>query len=73
MQLPIHSDAGFNNESQGRSQNGAHKFLSEPDERPLWNVAVLTLAAIMKPFYLSAAEAELTALFKTAKAMVPLR
>jgi hypothetical protein len=73
MQLAAHSDAGFNNESRVQSQNGARIFLSEPDDQTLWNGAVLTLAAIMKPVYSSAAEAELAALFETAKAMVPLR
>ena len=73
MQLAGHSDAGFHNESRGRSRNGAHIFLSEDDDRPRWNGAVLTLAGIMKTVYTSAAEAELAALFETARAMVPLR
>ena len=73
MQLAAHSDAGFHNETKGRSRNGAHIFLSEDDERPRWNGAVLTLAGIMKNVLSSAAEAELAALFETAKTMVPLR
>jgi hypothetical protein len=73
MQLAAHSDAGFHNETRGRSRNGAHIFLSEDDERPRWNGAVLTLAGILKNVLSSAAEAELAALYETAKAMVPLR
>ena len=73
MRLAAHSDAGFNNESRGRSRNGAHIFLSEEDDKPRWNGAVLTLAGIMKNVLASAAEAELSALFECAKAMAPMR
>ena len=73
MHLAAHSDAGFNNESKGRSRNGAHIFLSEDENSPRWNGALLTLASIMKPVYGSAAEAELAALYVTAKTMVPIR
>ena len=34
MILAAHSDAGFNNESKGRSRAGAHIFLSEDDPIP---------------------------------------
>ena len=53
MHLAAHSDAGFNNETKGRSRNGAHIFLSEDENSPRWNGALLTLASIMKPVYLS--------------------
>jgi hypothetical protein len=73
MQLCAHSDAGFANESKSRSRAGCHIFLSEDDPRPRWNGSVLTIAAIMKNVLTSAAEAELSAIFECAKAMVPLR
>ena len=73
MVVAAHADAGFNNESRSRSRAGAHIFLSENDARPSWNGAILTIAAIMKNVVTSAAEAELSALFECAKAMVPLR
>ena len=73
MVLAAHSDAGFNNETKSRSRAGAHIFLSEDDPMPRWNGPVLTIAAIIKYVMSSAAEAETTALFLTAKEMVPLR
>ena len=73
MVLAAHSDAGFNNESRSRSRAGAHIFLSENDSIPRWNGPLLTIAQIMKYVVSSAAEAEMTALFLTAKDMVPLR
>ena len=72
MQLAAHADAGFHNETRGRSRNGAHIYLSEEDARPRWNGAILALAAIMKPVYSSAAEAELASLYDCSRAMVPL-
>ena len=67
MVLTAHSDAGFNNESKGRSWAGAHIFLSEDDSKPKWNGPILTIAQIIKFVMTSAAEAELGALFVTAK------
>ena len=37
MILAAHSDAGFQNESKGRIQAGAHIFLSKDDSIPHWN------------------------------------
>ena len=51
MVLADHSDAGFNNESKGRSRAGAHIFLSENDSEPKWNGPVLTVAKIINFFY----------------------
>ena len=73
MVLCAHSDAGFHNETRGRSRNGAHIFLSEDDPSPKWNGPLLTLAGIMKTVLASASEAELGALYETARTMVPLR
>ena len=73
MILAAHSDAGFANETKSRSRAGAHIFLSENDSIPRWNGPLLTIAQIMKYVVSSAAEAEMTDLFLTAKEMVPLR
>ena len=73
MVLCGHSDAGFNNETRSRSRAGAHIFLSENDPVPRWNGPVLSIAQIMKYVLSSAAEAETSALFLTAKEMIPLK
>ena len=68
--LYAHSDAGFHNESRGRSRAGAHIFLAEVEPISKWNGPVLTIAQIMKFVMASASEAELGAMFITAQAMV---
>ena len=73
MVLCLHSDAGFHNDSNGRSRAGAHIFLSENDAMPRWNGPVLTLAKIIKFVVSSASEAELGAMFITAQEMVAMR
>ena len=73
MVLCAHSDAGFQNESKGRSRAGAHIFLSEIDAIPRWNGSVLTLAKIITFFMSSASEAELGTIFITAQEMVAMR
>ena len=73
MILAAHSDAGFHNESKGRSRAGAHIFLSENDPIPRWNGPILTVAQIIKFVLTSDAEAELGALFFTSQKMVLLR
>ena len=67
MVLCAHSDAGFHNESKGRSRAGAHIFLSKNDTMPQWNVPVIALAQIIKLVMSSASEAELGAPFITAQ------
>ena len=67
MVLCSHSDAGFHNESKGRSRAGAHIYLSENDAMPRWNGPVLTIAKIIKFVVSSASEAELGAMFITAQ------
>ena len=73
MILAAHSDAGFHNESKGRSQSGVHIFLSEYNLIPRWNDPILTVAQIIKFVLTSAVEAELGALFITAQKMVLIR
>ena len=67
-----HSDAGVPNEmKKSRVRAGANIFLSEDDPIPRWKGPVLTIAQIMKYGVLCAAEAKMTALFLTAKEIVP--
>ena len=73
MILASHSDAGFNNESKARSRAGDHIFLSENYSTPKWNGVILTISQIIRFVMSSAAEAELGALYITAKEMVPIR
>ena len=73
MVLAAHSDASFLSESKSRSRAGASVFLSEDDPIPRLNGPVLTISQIIKFVMASAAEAELSALFVTAREMVPLR
>ena len=73
MILCAHSDAGFHNESRGRSRSGAHIFLAEDEPIPKWNGPVLTIAQIIKFVMALASEAELGAMFITVQAMVSQR
>ena len=73
MVLAAHSDASYLTESNSRSRAGAHIFLSEDDPIPRQNGPVLTLSHVIKFVMASAAEAELAALYHTAREMVPLR
>ena len=67
MILASHSDAGFKNESKGRSRAGAHIFLSEYDPIPRWNGPVLFIAQVIKFVITYSAEAELGELYITAQ------
>jgi hypothetical protein len=67
MILCIHSDKGYANEKNARSRAGGHFFLSNNDQFPPNNGAILTTATIIKAVMSSAAEAELGALFLNAK------
>ena len=71
MILAAHSDAGFHNQTKGRSRAGAHIFLAEDEPIPCWNGAILTIAQIIKFVMASTAEAELGVLFITAKKVWP--
>ena len=73
MILAVHADAGFLNESRARSRAGAHIFLSENEPKSKLNGPILTIAQIIKTVMASATEAEMAALFITAKKMIPLR
>ncbi len=66
----MHSDAGYCNEKKSRSQVGGHFFLSNDNDFPPNNGAILTIATIIKEVMSSAAEAELGALYFNAKEAV---
>ena len=67
MILVAHADAGFLNESISRSRAGAHILLSENEPKPKLNGPVLKISQIIKTVMASSAEAEMAALFITAK------
>ena len=71
MILAAHSNAGFHNESKGHSTAGAHICLLENNPIPRWNGTVLTIAQIIKFVMSSATEAELGALYITARKLLP--
>jgi hypothetical protein len=73
MVLAAHSDASYLTEPKARSRAGAHIFLTEDDPIPRQNGPVLTLSQVIKYVMASAAEAELAALYNTAREMIPLR
>ena len=73
MILAAHADTGFPNESRARSRACTHIFLSENESKPKLNGPVLTITQIFRTVMASAAEAEMAALFITAKKMITLR
>ena len=73
MILAAHSDASFLTEPGSRSRAGAYIFLSDNDPIPRVNGPILSIAQIIKFVMASAAEAELAALYITARDMVPMR
>ncbi len=73
MILVIHSDAGYCNKKKSHSRARGHFFLSNKDEFPPNNGAIFTNATIIKAVMVSAAEAELGALYCNAKEAVYLR
>jgi hypothetical protein len=73
MILAVHSNAGYCNEKKLKSRAGGHFFLSNDDEFPPNNGAILTVATIIKAVMSSAAEAELGALYINAKDAVYIR
>ena len=73
MILAAHADAVFLNESRARSRAGTHIFLSENEPKPKLNGPILTISQMIKIVMASAADAEIAALFITAKKIIPLR
>ena len=72
MILAVHSDVGYCNKKKLRSQAGGHFFLTNDDENPRNNDAILTIETIIKAVMSSAAEAELGALYLNAREAVYL-
>jgi hypothetical protein len=72
MILVAHSDASYLTEPGSCSRAGAHIFLSEDDPIPRNNGPVLSISQIIKFVMASALEAELAALYTTAREMIPL-
>ena len=73
MILAAQSNAGFHNESKGRSRARAQIFLSEDNPIPRCNGPILSIAQVIKFVMNSAVEAELAALYITAQKLVPMR
>jgi hypothetical protein len=64
MILAVHSDAGYCNKKKSRSQTGGHFFLTDDNENPRNNGAILTITTIIKAVMSLVAEADLGALFE---------
>ena len=73
MKLAAHSDASYLSEPNARSRSGGHFFLSSDFTVPHNNGAILNIAHIIKHVMTSATEAELAALYITAREAVYLR
>ena len=70
MILAVHSDASYLSEPKVRSRAGGHFFLSNDENNPNNNGAILNIAHIIKHVMSSATEAELAALYIMAKEAV---
>jgi len=73
MILNVHSDASYLCEPKAKSRAGGHFFLSNNEEDPQDNGAVLNIAKILKNVMSSAAEAEIGALFLNSRQAIPAR
>ena len=73
MILAVHSDASYLSEPKARSRAGGHFFLSEDNDNPPNNGAILNIAHIIKHVMSSATEAELGALYIMAREAVYIR
>eukprot|EP00804_Cyclotella_cryptica_P025721 CCRYP_002920-RE/>CCRYP_002920-RE protein AED:0.43 eAED:0.47 QI:0/-1/0/1/-1/1/1/0/186 len=73
MVLAAHSGASYLSEPQARGRAGGHFFLSSNADIPPNNGAILNIAHIIKHVMASATEAELAALFITAREAVYIR
>jgi hypothetical protein len=73
MVLAVHSDASYLNKRKSRSRAGGHIYLSNDVTYPPNNGAILNIAKVIDIVVLSAAEAELGALFMNAREAVYFR
>ena len=72
MVLGIHNDASYLSETGARSRAGGHFYMSNNMQFPPNIDAVLNVAQIINAVMLSAAEAELGALYINARDAVPM-
>jgi hypothetical protein len=73
MALTGHNDASYLSETNARSRAGGHFFMSNDEAIPGNNCAILTVSQIIKAVMLSAAEAEIKALYINCKEAIPAR
>ena len=73
MKLAAHSDASYLSEPKARSRAGGIPPLSSDSTAPHNNGAIINIAHIIKHVMTSATEAELAALYITAREAVYLR
>ena len=73
MILAVHSDASYLSKLKARSRAGGHFFLSNNSNIPPNNGAILNIAHIIKHVMSSATEAEISALYITAREAVYMR
>jgi hypothetical protein len=71
--LVVHSDASYLSKAKAQSCAGGHFFCSTNSDDPLNNGTILNISQIIKAVMLSAAEAELGALYINAREAIPLR
>ena len=73
MVLAVQSDASYLSERNARSRAGGYFYMSNNNDNPTMNGAILTVSQIIKAVMSSAAEAEIGALFIVAKIAVVAR
>ena len=73
MVINVHSNASYLCEPKAKSRAGGHFFLSNNDDDPANNGAVLNIAQIIKNVMSSAAEAKIGALFLNSRQAIPAR
>ncbi len=72
MRLAIHSKALYVSEPKARSRAGGHMFIAGTDNIPINNGVVYNISQMIRAVMLSAAEAELGALFLNTKMAVSM-
>jgi len=73
MILALHSDASYLTEPKARSRAGGHFYMSNDEEVPPNNGAILNVAQIIKNVMTSAADAEIGALYINTRQAIPAR
>jgi hypothetical protein len=71
--LTGHSNASYLSETNARSRAGRHFFMSNYDEIPSNNGAILMISQIIKVVMSSATEAEIEALYINCREAIPAR